>query len=107
MAGAAKTCLICIGLILIILGIFIFRNIVIVIIGAVLFIVGICSSRKASKRLDKTPVTKTTPQPTSVPPPQPSPQTVPEQKAKSIRYCSLCGAQTTGEFCPDCGTKIE
>ncbi|MFX1445871.1 MAG: hypothetical protein ACFFHV_20840 [Promethearchaeota archaeon] len=107
MAGAVKTCLICIGLILIILGIFIFRTIVLVIIGVVLFIVGICSSRKASKSLDKTPITKTTPQPASVPPLKPTPQKAPEQKAESPRYCSLCGAKTTGEYCPDCGAKVE
>ena len=107
MAGAGKTSLICIGIILIILGLFVFRNPIIVIIGVVLFIVGICLSRKASKSLDKTPVLKTAPQTKSVTPPQSSPQKTPEQKAETPIYCSLCGAQTTGEFCPDCGTKIE
>jgi len=109
MAGAAKTCLICIGLILIIVGILALRNggVVLVIIGAVLFIVGICSSRKSSKSLDKTPVVKSTPQTKSVTPPQSSPQKTPEQKAETPIYCSLCGAQATGEYCPDCGTKIE
>ena len=107
MAGAGKTCLICIGIILIILGLFVFRNPIIVIIGVVLFIVGICLSRKASKSLDKTPVLKTAPQTKSVTPPESSTQKTPEQKAETPIYCSLCGAQTTGEFCPDCGTKIE
>lgn len=107
MAGAGKTCLICIGIILIILGLFVFRNPIIVIIGVVLFIVGICLSRKASKSLDKTPVLKTAPQTKSVTPPESSTQKTPEQKDETPIYCSLCGAQTTGEFCPDCGTKIE
>lgn len=107
MAGAGKTCLICIGIILIILGLFVFRNPVIVIIGIILFVIGICLSRKASKSLDKTPVVKSIPQTKSVTPPQSSTQKTPEQKAETPIYCSLCGAQTTGEFCPDCGTKIE
>ena len=109
MAGAGKTCLICIGIILIIAGFIAIPNggIILVIIGAVLFIVGICSSRKSSKSLDKTPVTKATPKSEATPPPQSSPQTTPEQKAETPRFCSLCGAQATGEYCPDCGTKIE
>jgi len=107
MAGAGKTCLICIGIILIILGLFVFRHPLIVIIGIILFIIGICLSRKASKSLDKTPAIKTAPQTKSVTPPQSSPQTTPEQKAETPRFCSLCGAQATGEYCPDCGTKVE
>ncbi len=109
MAGAAKTCLICLGLILIIIGLIALRNggIILLITGAVLFIVGICSSRKASKSLDKTPITKTTPKSETIPPPQASPQKVPEPKVETPRYCSLCGAEVKGEYCPDCGTKIE
>lgn len=107
MGGATKTCLICLGLILMIVGFFIFRNIVIGIIGVVIFIIGICSSRKASKSLDKTPTTKITAKSETVPSPESTPQKVPEPKVEAPRYCSLCGAEVKGEYCPDCGTKIE
>ena len=105
----ARTCLICIGMILIILGFIFIRNggVILLIIGAILFIVGICSSRKASKSLDKTPTTKTTAKHQPVPPPEPIPQKAPEPKVEAPRYCSLCGAEVKGDYCPDCGTKIE
>ena len=109
MAGAAKTCLICIGLILIIIGLIALRSggVILLIIGAVLFIVGICTSRKASKSLDKTPETKTAAKSGATTPPQASPQKAPEPKAESPKFCSLCGAEVKGDYCPDCGTKIE
>lgn len=107
MAGAGKTCLICIGMILIIAGVFIFRFFLpLVIIGIILLLIGVCSSRKASKSIEKTPITTTT-QSTSALPNQSTLQKTPEQKVETVRFCSLCGAKTTGEYCPDCGAKVE
>jgi hypothetical protein len=96
-------------MILIIIGFIFIRSggIIFVIIGAVLFIVGICSSRKASKSLDKTPETKTTQKSEATTPPEVSPQKAPEPKVESPKFCSLCGAEVKGEYCTDCGTKIE
>ena len=95
-------------MILIIIGLIALRNggVIFLIIGAVLFIVGICSSRKASKSLDKTPETKPTPKSEAITP-QAIPQKAPEPKVEAPRYCSLCGAEVKGDYCPDCGTKIE
>ena len=109
MGGAAKTCLICIGMILIIIGLIAIRNggIILLIIGALLFIIGICTSRKASKSIEKTPETKAIQKAEATPPPQTSPQKAPEPKVESPKYCSLCGAEVKGDYCPDCGTKVD
>ena len=114
MAGAGKTCLICVGMIVIVVGLLV-RQMLVIAIGVILLVIGIFSARKASKGLGKTPVIKPTPQsePKPLPQnqsqqvPQSIPQSTPKQVVESPRFCPLCGAQTLGEYCPDCGTKIE
>jgi len=95
--GDQGGCFFCVGLILIAIGLFVVFNFLLVILGVVFMVGGICTMQK--KKQQATTQTEVVSEPIQ----QPS-EPVPEIKAQ---FCPQCGSKEDSEYCSACGYKIE
>ena len=102
-------CIVIVGIVIVVADVLVFYTSFLIFVGIFIVLMGICSSGGFNKRKSQTQSNQITETQNSKQFVQEAPQRIRkiEEPNKVHKLCPHCGARTTQDVCPECGSKID